>query len=90
MIFTEQTPPIFTAGGSPVAEWPCQGDGAQSFSGAVVPAAPRGRQLREPAAAQRDLSVSEPARVRPSVERFDRRGTEPFEPFEFFQNRNFP
>ena len=24
------------------------------------------------------------------VERFDRRGTEPFEPFEFFQNRNFP
>ena len=23
------------------------------------------------------------------VERFDRRGTEPFEPFEFFQNRNF-
>ena len=24
------------------------------------------------------------------VERFGRRGTEPFEPFEFFQNRNFP
>ena len=24
------------------------------------------------------------------VERFDRRGIEPFKPFEFFQNRNFP
>ena len=30
------------------------------------------------------------ARVATRVERFDRRGTEPFEPFEFFQNRNFP
>ena len=36
------------------------------------------------------------ARARGRVERFDRRGTEPFEPFElfepfeFFQNRNFP
>ena len=29
-------------------------------------------------------------RVLLRVERFGRRGTEPFEPFEFFQNRNFP
>ena len=28
--------------------------------------------------------------VHPRVERFDRRGTEPFEPFEFFQNGIFP
>ena len=34
-----------------------------------------------------------PRPVTARVERFDRRGTEPFElfePFEFFQNRNFP
>ena len=28
--------------------------------------------------------------VETRVERFDRRGTEPFEPFELFQNKNFP
>ena len=51
---------------------------------------------REPSACV-DLSTgSEVAyflEVQSRVERFDRRGTEPFEPFEpseFFQNRNFP
>ena len=44
---------------------------------------------------RRPVRAAEPEREPRSaaesrVERFGRRGTEPFEPFEFFQNRNFP
>ena len=54
-----------------------------------------GLQSTAPAAASSGAySLPTPAYAAPAwVERFDRRGTEPFdpfEPFEFFQNRNFP
>ena len=46
-------------------------------------AAPAATTAAPPAA-----TTAAPPAATTRVERFDRRGTEPFEPFEFFQNRN--
>ena len=68
------------------------GPAAWSNSAKSLPSAPRAprhgfaRPSELPSAARRTPG----SRVSGRVERFDRRGTEPFEPFEFFQNRDFP